>query len=146
MAFSNFWLGQCCVADMSSRTLRGKLIRLASRGQCKLFHKSNLIPLSTVSAMYSERVKRGHVRLWPKERCVPEVLSGRPITPNMLCAGDTRGLDDACKVRKLPLLFKSTLMSLLDLIFFLFLSLFCLLNSIHRGTPVVRSSAKTTRG
>lgn len=46
---------------------------------------------------YSERVKRGFVRLWPKERCVPEVLSGRTITSNMLCAGDTRGLDDACK-------------------------------------------------
>ncbi|CAB1428287.1 unnamed protein product [Pleuronectes platessa] len=49
------------------------------------------------SAEYSERVKRGYVRLWPNERCVPDVLSGRPVTPNMLCAGDTRGLDDACK-------------------------------------------------
>ncbi|CAB1319957.1 unnamed protein product [Coregonus sp. 'balchen'] len=28
-------------------------------------------------AMYSERVKRGHVRLWPQDRCVPNVLSGR---------------------------------------------------------------------
>uniref|UniRef100_A0A1A7XNI6 Plasminogen activator n=1 Tax=Iconisemion striatum TaxID=60296 RepID=A0A1A7XNI6_9TELE len=49
------------------------------------------------SAEFSERVKRGHVRLWPRERCVPEVLSGRTVTSNMLCAGDTRGLDDACK-------------------------------------------------
>uniref|UniRef100_H3DEQ8 Plasminogen activator n=1 Tax=Tetraodon nigroviridis TaxID=99883 RepID=H3DEQ8_TETNG len=49
------------------------------------------------SAEYSERVKRGHVRLWPGERCVPDVLSGRTVTSNMLCAGDTRGLDDACK-------------------------------------------------
>lgn len=49
------------------------------------------------SAEYSERVKRGYVRLWPNERCVPDVLSGRPVTTNMLCAGDTRGLDDACK-------------------------------------------------
>ncbi|XP_056137817.1 salivary plasminogen activator gamma isoform X2 [Lampris incognitus] len=49
------------------------------------------------SAEYSERVKRGYVRLWPQERCVPEVLSERTITANMLCAGDTRGLDDACK-------------------------------------------------
>ncbi|XP_014026292.2 tissue-type plasminogen activator isoform X2 [Salmo salar] len=48
-------------------------------------------------AMYSERVKRGHVRLWPQDRCVPNVLSGRVVTSNMLCAGDTRGLDDACK-------------------------------------------------
>ncbi|KAM9744701.1 tissue-type plasminogen activator isoform 1-T2 [Menidia menidia] len=49
------------------------------------------------SAEYSERVKRGYVRLWPNERCVPKVLSGRTVTSNMLCAGDTRGLDDACK-------------------------------------------------
>ncbi|XP_038840476.1 tissue-type plasminogen activator-like isoform X1 [Salvelinus namaycush] len=48
-------------------------------------------------AMHSERVKRGHVRLWPQDRCVPNVLSGRLVTSNMLCAGDTRGLDDACK-------------------------------------------------
>ncbi|XP_062854794.1 tissue-type plasminogen activator, partial [Trichomycterus rosablanca] len=49
------------------------------------------------SPFFSERVKRGHVRLWPQELCVPERLSGREVTPNMLCAGDTRGLDDACK-------------------------------------------------
>ncbi|XP_047448700.1 tissue-type plasminogen activator isoform X2 [Mugil cephalus] len=49
------------------------------------------------SAEFSDRIKRGHVRLWPQERCVPEALSGRTITSNMLCAGDTRGLDDACK-------------------------------------------------
>ncbi|XP_030274077.1 tissue-type plasminogen activator isoform X1 [Sparus aurata] len=52
---------------------------------------------SEFSAEYSERVKRGYVRLWPRERCIPDVLSGRPVTSNMLCAGDTRGLDDACK-------------------------------------------------
>ncbi|XP_065805166.1 tissue-type plasminogen activator isoform X3 [Labrus bergylta] len=52
---------------------------------------------SEFSAEYSERVKRGYVRLWPKERCISEVLSGRTITTNMLCAGDTRNRDDACK-------------------------------------------------
>ncbi|KAM8866501.1 tissue-type plasminogen activator isoform 1-T1 [Synchiropus picturatus] len=52
---------------------------------------------SEFSAEFSERVKRGYVRLWPRDRCVPEVLSGRKVTSNMLCAGDTRGLDDACK-------------------------------------------------
>ncbi|KAK3540088.1 hypothetical protein QTP70_025653 [Hemibagrus guttatus] len=49
------------------------------------------------SPFYSEQIKQGHVRLWPQEQCVPEKLSGREITANMLCAGDTRGLDDACK-------------------------------------------------
>uniref|UniRef100_A0A672SHL3 Plasminogen activator, tissue type n=1 Tax=Sinocyclocheilus grahami TaxID=75366 RepID=A0A672SHL3_SINGR len=49
------------------------------------------------SPFYSERIKRGRVRLWPQEQCVPEKLAGRLVTPNMLCAGDTRGLDDACK-------------------------------------------------
>lgn len=36
--------------------------------------------------------------MWPKERCTPDVLSERTVTSNMLCAGDTRGKDDACKV------------------------------------------------
>lgn len=63
----------------------------------------NSITLHTVSAEYSERVKRGYVRLWPEERCVPDVLSGRTVTSNMLCAGDTRGLDDACKVNNYSL-------------------------------------------
>ncbi|MFT7805054.1 tissue-type plasminogen activator [Arapaima gigas] len=49
------------------------------------------------SPFYSDRVKRGHVRLWPQSQCVPERLSGHLTTPNMICAGDTRGLDDACK-------------------------------------------------
>ncbi|XP_051950947.1 tissue-type plasminogen activator-like isoform X2 [Xyrauchen texanus] len=49
------------------------------------------------SEFYAERIKRGLVRLWPQDQCVPEKLSGRLVTQNMLCAGDTRGLDDACK-------------------------------------------------
>ncbi|XP_072564805.1 tissue-type plasminogen activator [Paramormyrops kingsleyae] len=48
-------------------------------------------------AEYSNQVKRGHVRLWPDSQCLPEKLSNRPVTQNMICAGDTRGLDDACK-------------------------------------------------
>ncbi|XP_067272345.1 tissue-type plasminogen activator-like isoform X2 [Pseudorasbora parva] len=49
------------------------------------------------SSFISERIKRGMVRLWPQTRCVPEKLSGHQVTSNMLCAGDTRGLDDTCK-------------------------------------------------
>ncbi|XP_063051507.1 tissue-type plasminogen activator isoform X1 [Engraulis encrasicolus] len=49
------------------------------------------------SPFYAERVKQGHVRLWPQDRCVSDRLAGRVVTSNMLCAGDTRGLDDACK-------------------------------------------------
>lgn len=63
---------------------------------CRLIFFSFLL----VSPFYSERIKRGLVRLWPQEQCVPEKLSGRLVTPNMLCAGDTRGLDDACKVTR----------------------------------------------
>lgn len=65
----------------------------------KRMHVSQELFFFTVSAEFSERVKRGYVRLWPNERCIPDVLSGRTVTANMLCAGDTRGLDDACKVR-----------------------------------------------
>ncbi|XP_049342197.1 tissue-type plasminogen activator isoform X1 [Astyanax mexicanus] len=49
------------------------------------------------SPFYSDRVKQGHVRLWPEKNCVSEKLSGRLVTKNMLCAGDTRNRDDACK-------------------------------------------------
>uniref|UniRef100_A0ACB8EZU5 Uncharacterized protein n=1 Tax=Sphaerodactylus townsendi TaxID=933632 RepID=A0ACB8EZU5_9SAUR len=50
------------------------------------------------SPFYSERLKEGHVRLYPDSRCTPQQLSNRTVTKNMLCAGDTRQLDDACKV------------------------------------------------
>ncbi|KAH0623096.1 hypothetical protein JD844_031047 [Phrynosoma platyrhinos] len=36
-------------------------------------------------------------RLYPESLCKPERLENRTITENMLCAGDTRQLDDACK-------------------------------------------------
>ncbi|XP_051524472.1 tissue-type plasminogen activator-like [Myxocyprinus asiaticus] len=49
------------------------------------------------SEFFSQRIKRGFVRLWPQDQCVPGKLSGRPVMPNMLCAGDTLGLNDACK-------------------------------------------------
>ncbi|KAF3851313.1 hypothetical protein F7725_013085 [Dissostichus mawsoni] len=84
-----------CLPDRKLVLPTGPSVR--SQAMEKTQSISNSKTLSTVSAEFSERVKRGYVRLWPKERCVPDVLSQRTITPNMLCAGDTRGLDDACK-------------------------------------------------
>ncbi|XP_053257564.1 tissue-type plasminogen activator isoform X1 [Podarcis raffonei] len=49
------------------------------------------------SAFFSERLKEGHVRLYPDSQCTPKLLSNRTVTENMLCAGDTREIDDACK-------------------------------------------------
>ncbi|NXU83203.1 TPA protein, partial [Xiphorhynchus elegans] len=49
------------------------------------------------SPFYSEHLKEGHVRLFPASRCTAQHLDNRTVTDNMLCAGDTRHLDDACK-------------------------------------------------
>ncbi|NXA42160.1 TPA protein, partial [Eudromia elegans] len=49
------------------------------------------------SPFYSEHLKEGHVRLFPARRCTTQHLDNRTVTDNMLCAGDTRNLDDACK-------------------------------------------------
>ncbi|XP_053573975.1 tissue-type plasminogen activator [Bombina bombina] len=49
------------------------------------------------SPFYSEQLKEGHVRLYPDRLCTPERLSNQTVTSNMLCAGDTRNHDDACK-------------------------------------------------
>ncbi|XP_053126143.1 tissue-type plasminogen activator [Hemicordylus capensis] len=49
------------------------------------------------SYFYSERLKEGQVRLYPDSQCIPQRLDNRTVTKNMLCAGDTRNLDDACK-------------------------------------------------
>ncbi|GCC35284.1 hypothetical protein chiPu_0013767 [Chiloscyllium punctatum] len=49
------------------------------------------------SAFYSHQLKEGNVRLYPSHRCTSAHLHNRTVTKNMICAGDTRGLDDACK-------------------------------------------------
>ncbi|XP_078421810.1 tissue-type plasminogen activator [Cetorhinus maximus] len=49
------------------------------------------------SPFYSERLKEGLVRLYPSNRCTSAHLQNRTVTENMICAGDTRGKDDACK-------------------------------------------------
>lgn len=58
-----------------------------------------------VSPFYSEHLKEGHVRLFPASRCTTQHLDNRTVTDNMLCAGDTRHLDDACKVNPILFLF-----------------------------------------
>lgn len=97
--------GKDSECKQSSSPIHGcslSLTRVASRGQAKFLWLNIWLTETfscTVSAVYSQRIKRGYVRLWPEERCVPSVLSGRMVTSNMLCAGDSRNLDDACKVR-----------------------------------------------
>ncbi|KAG8141226.1 putative Plasminogen activator protein, partial [Naja naja] len=49
------------------------------------------------SPFHSERLKEGHVRLFPDSFCTSARLANRTVTENMLCAGDTRQLHDACK-------------------------------------------------
>ncbi|XP_070621339.1 tissue-type plasminogen activator [Erythrolamprus reginae] len=49
------------------------------------------------SPFHSERLKEGHVRLYPDSFCTPARLANRTVTKNMLCAGDTRHLHDACQ-------------------------------------------------
>ncbi|KAG8441158.1 hypothetical protein GDO86_006773 [Hymenochirus boettgeri] len=49
------------------------------------------------SMTFSDHLKEGHIRLYPDRLCTSERLSDHKVTPNMLCAGDTRNLDDACK-------------------------------------------------
>ncbi|XP_072255905.1 tissue-type plasminogen activator [Pyxicephalus adspersus] len=49
------------------------------------------------SAFFSDQLKEGHVRLYPDSLCTPKQLADRTVTPNMLCAGDTRNQDDACQ-------------------------------------------------
>ncbi|XP_063031474.1 tissue-type plasminogen activator isoform X2 [Melospiza melodia melodia] len=49
------------------------------------------------SPFYSEHLKEGRVRLFPASRCTAQHLDNRTVTENMICAGDTRNLDDACK-------------------------------------------------
>ncbi|CAH2275155.1 tissue-type plasminogen activator [Pelobates cultripes] len=49
------------------------------------------------SPFYSDRLKEGHVRLYPDKMCTSERLANRTVTANMLCAGDTRNIDDACQ-------------------------------------------------
>ncbi|KAL7981333.1 hypothetical protein Chor_002229 [Crotalus horridus] len=66
--------------------------------QKNLFPSLHNIPFSqTASPFHSERLKEGHVRLYPDSLCTSARLAKRTVTKNMLCAGDTRHLHDACQ-------------------------------------------------
>ncbi|ETE66683.1 Tissue-type plasminogen activator, partial [Ophiophagus hannah] len=56
-----------------------------------------ILSLQPASPFHSERLKEGHVRLYPDSFCTSARLANRTVTENMLCAGDTRQLHDACK-------------------------------------------------
>ncbi|KAM5264893.1 tissue-type plasminogen activator isoform 2-T2 [Ctenodactylus gundi] len=75
-------------------------LRLPDWTECEL---SGYGKHEEASPFYSERLKEGHVRLYPSSRCTSQYLSNRTVTNNMLCAGDTRSggtqanLHDACQ-------------------------------------------------
>ncbi|XP_067857489.1 tissue-type plasminogen activator [Heptranchias perlo] len=68
--------------------------RLADWTECEI---SGYGKEKEYSAFYSKRLKEGNVRLFPANRCTTAHLQNRTVTENMICAGDTRGKDDACK-------------------------------------------------
>uniref|UniRef100_A0A4X2KSX7 t-plasminogen activator n=1 Tax=Vombatus ursinus TaxID=29139 RepID=A0A4X2KSX7_VOMUR len=93
---------QCAQETKSVRTvcLPDAGLQLADWTECELSgygkHEEN-------SPFYSERLKEGHVRLYPSSRCTSRHLFNKTVTENMLCAGDTRSggkegnLHDACQ-------------------------------------------------
>lgn len=88
--------GECATDSPSVRTacLPEPKGQLADWTECEV---SGFGKHEEFSPFYSERLKEGHVRLYPPSSCTPARLSNRVVTENMLCAGDTRNLDDACK-------------------------------------------------
>ncbi|XP_067879492.1 tissue-type plasminogen activator isoform X2 [Heterodontus francisci] len=88
--------GQCAKMTRHVRTvcLPQKGQRLADWTECEI---SGYGREEEHSAFYSVRLKEGNVRLFPSNRCTSAHLHNRTVTENMICAGDTRGTDDACK-------------------------------------------------
>lgn len=78
---------------------------LKQKLNCKVFISIYIFTSLPVSPFYSEHLKEGHVRLFPASRCTTQHLDNRTVTDNMICAGDTRNLDDACKVKPALFLF-----------------------------------------
>ncbi|XP_051897211.1 tissue-type plasminogen activator [Pristis pectinata] len=88
--------GRCAKMTRSVRTvcLPHKGQRLADWTECEV---SGYGMEKEYSYNFSKKLKEGNVRLFPANRCSPAYLQNRTVTDNMICAGDTRGTDDACK-------------------------------------------------
>ncbi|XP_006002908.1 tissue-type plasminogen activator [Latimeria chalumnae] len=88
--------GHCTHETQSVRTicLPEKGLLLPDWTECEV---SGYGKESPFSAFFSDRLKEGHVRLYPSSQCTTARLNNRIVTNNMICAGDTRGLDDACQ-------------------------------------------------
>ncbi|XP_020825270.1 tissue-type plasminogen activator isoform X1 [Phascolarctos cinereus] len=93
---------QCAQETKSVRTvcLPDAGLQMADWTECEL---SGYGKHEETSPFYSERLKEGHVRLYPSSRCTSRHLFNKTVTENMLCAGDTRSggkegnLHDACQ-------------------------------------------------
>ncbi|XP_029459570.1 tissue-type plasminogen activator [Rhinatrema bivittatum] len=88
--------GQCAVDTESTRTacLPEPSLQLPDWTECEV---SGYGKHEESSYFFSETLKEGHVRLVPSSQCTPARLQNKTVTENMLCALDTRNLDDACK-------------------------------------------------
>ncbi|XP_053319028.1 tissue-type plasminogen activator [Spea bombifrons] len=88
--------GTCATETESARPacLPEPKLTLPDWTECEM---SGYGKLEEFSPFFSDQLKEGHVRLYPDKLCTPERLSNQTVTANMLCAGDTRNQDDACK-------------------------------------------------
>ncbi|XP_068130741.1 tissue-type plasminogen activator isoform X2 [Hyperolius riggenbachi] len=88
--------GSCAMETDTTRPacmpVRGQ--KLADWTECEI---SGFGKQEEFSPYYSSQLKEGHVRLYPDIMCTPKQFPDRTVTPNMLCAGDTRHVDDACQ-------------------------------------------------
>ncbi|KAM8972432.1 tissue-type plasminogen activator [Pelodytes ibericus] len=88
--------GTCAIETESTRPacLPEPQLSLPEWTECEM---SGYGKLEEFSPFYSDQLKEGHVRLYPDRFCTSERMSNQTVTMNMLCAGDTRNQDDACK-------------------------------------------------
>uniref|UniRef100_A0A8C5QYR9 Plasminogen activator n=1 Tax=Leptobrachium leishanense TaxID=445787 RepID=A0A8C5QYR9_9ANUR len=88
--------GTCAVETESTRPacLPEPGLSLPDWTECEM---SGFGKTEEFSYLYSDQLKEGRVRLYPDKLCTSNRLANRTVTSNMLCAGDTRNIDDACQ-------------------------------------------------